>query len=396
MRLRTVFVVYLLSTAAVIATPFAIHALEKARREMIAVNSEAPLEATPTLHPGPTGPFQPIPICTGRNGTEYYNDRDLATGSEVSDRRTFIPDIEVHSCAVREDGTLYVVGGKDQNYWLRAYSPAAELKWSVTTDEIQSSLAVARDGTAYLISMPRSGNTVLTAYMPDGSESWRAPIGGFEWNPVPPAIGPDGTIYIYNGMQPAPKVIAITSQGQERWSAVVPAMVSRLVVGADGNVFVDVPAGHVIAFNSQGHQLWSFYSAAHSLNGGVAVAGDGTVYFTSGFLYALDSSGKAKWTFKSELTYTRGDYFDGDPVIAEDGTVYAATYYHQLYAITATGRKKWVFSNPSPGLPDDVMLTSDGILRSRVGWFSVASGLATHGWPAQNHDTRNSRSQEAQ
>lgn len=396
MPLRLLFLVYLVSTATAISTPLAIHELEMARRRMMPVNSEAPLEPTPTQHPAPTGPFQPVPACTGRDGVEYYNDRDFSTGSDVSDRRSFIPNIAVHSCAVRADGTLYLVGASDGQSWLRAYSPVAELKWTAPTDEIQSPLAVARDGTAYLITMPRTGNTILTAYTADGEASWRVDIGGFEWNPVPPAIGPDGTIYIYSGVQSASEIIAITSQGQERWRASLLAMASKLAVGPDGTVFAVVPAGHVIAFDPQGHQLWSFYANSSRVNGGIAVAADGTVFFSAGSLYALDSSGKAKWTFKSELTYTQGDYFDGNPVIAEDGTVYAASYYHQLYAITASGRKKWVFSNKSPGLPDDIMLTSDHILRTRSGWFSVSSGLATKGWPSENHDVCNTRSQEAQ
>ena len=395
MRLPALFAVYLVSTAATISTPFAMHAVQRAWLGAMPVNSEPALESVPTMHPGPRGPYQPIPACTGRDEMEYYADRDFSFGSDVSDRRSFIPDIKVHACAVRDDGTLYLVGASDRKNWLRAYTPGAELKWEILTDEIQSPLAVARNGAVYLISMPRSGNTALTAYTADGEVKWRVELGGFEWNPVPPAIGPDGTIYVYSGVQTAAEIIAISPEGQERWRASLPAKVSKLVVGPDGSVLVDVPLGHMIAFSPQGRQLWSFYSDAHSLNGGIAVAGDGTVYFASGFLHAIDSSGKEKWTFKSELTYTKGDYFDGTPVIAEDGTVYAASYYQQLYAVTPSGRKKWAYSG-LPDLPPEVMLTDDGILRTRQGWFSVSSGMATKGWPAENHDNRNSRSQEAQ
>ncbi len=47
MRLSTLFAVYLVSTVAAIATPFAIHGAEMAYRRMILVNSEAPLELAP-------------------------------------------------------------------------------------------------------------------------------------------------------------------------------------------------------------------------------------------------------------------------------------------------------------------------------------------------------------
>jgi outer membrane protein assembly factor BamB len=146
----------------------------------------------------------------------------------------------------------------------------------------------------------------------------------------------------------------------------------------------------------QGRELWRFYSGAPVNNGacGLTVAADGTVYFAAGFLYALDKTGSTKWTFKSELTYTRTDYFDGSLVVAEDGTIYAQSYYRQLYAITPQGRKKWA-TNTTPAGPADLMLSSDGGLRTNWAWFVVPSGLATHGWPSPNGDAQNSRSEEA-
>lgn len=92
-------------------------------------------------------------------------------------------------------------------------------------------------------------------------------------------------------------------------------------------------------------------------------------------------------------------YFLGgkeNPVIAEDGTIYASSIEHRLYAITPGGRKKWVFQGSVPGLPDHLVLTGSRILRTQFGWFAVSSGLATHGWPTANHDSRNTRSAEAQ
>jgi outer membrane protein assembly factor BamB len=57
-------------------------------------------------------------------------------------------------------------------------------------------------------------NTQLTAYDSDGQLRWALPTGGFEWNPVPPAIGPDGRIYAYTGVQSAPEIIAVTTEGK--------------------------------------------------------------------------------------------------------------------------------------------------------------------------------------
>jgi hypothetical protein len=398
MRLPALFALYAISTAAAIASPYAIHTVEMMRRKSMPVNSEAPLEPAPAAHTAMGPPHESL-VCTAGNGAEYYKSNlftgGVSVGNVTGDRRSFIPDVVVQSCALGNDGTLYLVGTSDNQNWLRAYSQTGQLERSSARDEYCSPPALSRNGTIYLICMPHSGNTTLVAYDPEFRVQWTFPTGGFEWNPVPPAIGPDGTVYVYSGVQSAPAIIAIAAQGQKLWSAPVPAKVSQLAVTDDGTVLVNVPAGHAIAFDAQGRQLWSFYSGARVLNGGIAVAGDGTVYFAAGFLYALDKSGKPKWNFKSELTYTQGDCFDGDLVIADDGTVYARSYYNQLYAVTPDGRKKWAVTSSSPALPG-LMLSSDGSLRTQSAWYSVPGGLATHGWPSSDHDPRNTRSQEEQ
>jgi hypothetical protein len=331
------------------------------------------------------------------DGTEYYRNGDVARVDQAESRAGFFTDFHAISCSIGDNGTLYFLGGNDEERWLRAYTATRTLNWTVSTDEFRSPLAVARDGSVYMVSMPRTGNLTLQAYGADGIERWRIDLGGFDWNPVPPAVGLDGTIYVYNGAHSAPEIIAFTAHGERRWSASVPAAVGKLVIAPDdGKVLVDVPAGNVIAFGREGHQLWNFYSGGGRGQGdGLVVAPDGTVYFASHFLYALDNQGKPKWIFKSELTYTEGDYFEEDPVIAEDGTIYASSFKHRLYAITPQGRKKWVFKGNLAGLPDHLALTRNGFLRTQSGWFAVSSGLATHGWPAANRDSGNSRSAEA-
>jgi len=403
MRLRTLFALYLISTAAAIGSPFAIQTVEMARRRAIPVNSEAPLEPAPAQLQAPRGQFQPLPACQAPDGVEYYKDYRFSAGSDINDRRTFVPDITVQFCAVSQDGTVYLVGSSlagsspagssDNQSWFRAYTRAGQLKWSMPRDEYCSPPALARDGTAYFISMPRTGNTALTAIDASGNVRWTLATGGFEWNPVPPAIGPDGTVYAYTGVQSAPEIIAVTPEGKKLWNASVLSPVSQLVVSPDGTIVVNVPSGHALAFDPQGHELWRFYSGARVINGGIAVAADGTVYFAAGFLFALDRKGATKWTFKSERTYTTHDYFDGSPVMAEDGTIYVDSYYHQLYAVTPDGRKKWGVSSTSTSLPG-LMLSNDGGLRTEWAWFAVSSGLGTHGWPSPNGDAGNRRSQE--
>src|SRR5271166_6375830 len=178
MRLRTLFALYLISTAAAIGSPFAIQKVEMARRRMIPVNSEAPLEPAPAQLEAPRGEFRPIPACQAPDGVEYYKDYHFSSGSDINDRRTFVPDINVQFCAVSKDGTVYLVGSSlvgasDNQSWFRAYTRAGQLKWSMPRDEYCSPPALSRDGTAYFISMPRTGNTALTSVDAAGHRSRR-------------------------------------------------------------------------------------------------------------------------------------------------------------------------------------------------------------------------------
>jgi outer membrane protein assembly factor BamB len=405
MRLGTLFIVYLLSTAAAISSPFAISAVDKRWRRMMPVNSESPLESPPELHTEQPRSLQPIPVCAAPAVAKdyYYDGGDFAVGSDPGDCAAFLPDFKVLHTSVGEDGTLYLEGKSDGQNSLRVYSRTGDLKWAVPIDEIENPLAVAPDGTTFLMATLRSSST-LTAYNPDGTVRWRVQNEGEQFGDwIPPAIGPDGTIYVFSGVQPGslpdcrslcPAILAITPQGQERWRVRIPRRPKDVVVDADGRILVNVPSGNLIAFDPQGHQLWRFNSEDKFGKGGIAVAADRTIYFASRFLYAIDLNGKARWVFKPQTSYTEGEDFQDDPVIAEDGTVYAYSRHHELYAITPGGRKKWVISNlPSGG--SGVELSSKGILRTPSAWFSVSSGLASHGWPSANRDARNSRSQEA-
>lgn len=369
---------------------------------MMPVNSEAALEPAPEMHPGRPQPVQQTPVCAAPlvKG-DYFDSGDFVVSDDPGDCRTFLSDIKVLHSAAGEDGTVYLEGTRDGQNSLSIYSRTGELKWTVPIDVIDNPLALGRDGTAYLSTTLRDSNT-LTAYNADGSVRWRVTNVVEQWGGwVAPAIGPDGTVYIFSGVQSVgdchrycAAILAISPQGQERWRVQVAGRPEDILVDADGRVVVHWRPGSVIAFDPQGHQLWSFVSGDKLGPGGIAIAADGNVYFASRFLYALDRKGKAKWIFRSETSYTENEGFEEDPVIAEDGTVYTFSRHHELFAITASGRKKWVVDDLPPG-QSGVELSSKGILRTPSAWFSVSSGLASHGWPRANRDGRNSRSQEA-
>jgi outer membrane protein assembly factor BamB len=217
-----------------------------------------------------------------------------------------------------------------------------------------------------------------------------------------PALGPDGTIYLYVGSFDSrhAELVAVTHDGAERWRRQIgDASPGDLVVSGDGKVYVKVEHG-VVAVRDDGVELWRFNPANDAVeDGGISLASDGTLYFACRFLYALGDQGATKWVFKAERTYAiPGDYFVGTPIVASDGTVYLMTYWQQLYAITADGRKKWTLvGDPAGGSAKHfgrITLTADGRLRTEVGWMRVPSGLATAGWPSEDRDASHRRSQE--
>jgi len=406
MRLRAVFLIYMLSTASAIVAPYAMTKIVNERRKAIPVNTEPPLESAPELQLRPMWSGD-APACSAPNGTIYYANGKQSDGSDPGANTQPFDDsirIDFRRCAVSGDGTVYKVGlTEEAPLSLNAFEPTAQLKWSVPAQDVCSSPALGPDGSVYVVSRTRAGTTILTSYGAGGSKLWETPIGGTGWYLTAPVIAANGTIYVSATSQ----LVAIESTGREIWRVSVQnagsgngsALIAGdggLIAGDDGRIFVQVLDG-VIAFNERGEKLWEFLAGSHDLDGGIALGGDGTLYLASRFLYALDKTGKPKWDFKSELTYTKRDYFGRQPIIAKDGTIYANTSRDQLYAITPDGRKKWLVS----GEPSTVkrawgqpMLTRDGMLVTKAGWFAVATGLATTGWPSGSHDNSNSRRQE--
>src|SRR5579863_1127760 len=175
MRLSTLFLVYAVSTAGAIATPFVIGGVEHVRRWTKPVNSEAPLEAVPPIYPATNSGDTTYarPACVASDGTEYYGNRGVFyAGGETGDIRYLYSDVsssDFESCAVRADGTVYILAAHDREGWLRAYNPSGQLNWSVPLPRTFSHGAISKTGTTYISARPWNGTTVLTAYDTSGA-----------------------------------------------------------------------------------------------------------------------------------------------------------------------------------------------------------------------------------
>ena len=93
--------------------------------------------------------------------------------------------------------------------------------------------------------------------------------------------------------------------------------------------------------NTFGVEKWRF-AAGDWTDGSPVIANDGTIYFGSSdhYLYAVNPNGTLKWKFYADRSI--GAY-GISPAIADDGTIYLSQTYggKWLYALYPNGTKKW-------------------------------------------------------
>jgi outer membrane protein assembly factor BamB len=406
MKLSTLYLVYSLSTVAAIGMPFAMAGLDKAKRAATPVNSEAALETTPSLQD--TARDISLPLCSTPDGTDFFGDGTIAADGRT--RAEFKTPIggELSSCAGSADGVLTVGWDSNNKSLLRAYSPNGRLRWSASAAQVRSRWAIGQDGSAYIVVQGGTDTVLVAGYRPDGSRRWSVPVG--RETTRAPVIGGDGNIYAYvSGLDTHyGELVAIAPDGKERWRTKVDGGfdgTGDLLASADGTIYVKA-YNAVVAVGDGGVERWRF-ADSNVVNwegkdlgsdGRMSLASDGTLYVAHRFLYALDARGAVKWTFKAERTFTDNDHFEGAPVVAADGRVYALTGFGQLYAVAADGRKLWMVALHYPILGSsemqEISLTGDGRLLTKNGWLRVPRGMATGGWPAADRDLTRARRQE--
>ncbi len=117
MPLRWCFLIYVISTAAAVAAPYAMTTRVNALHKAIPVNSEPPLEPTPALPPRQLS-YDNSPACIAYNSAPYNETIYYHNGTQSDSRdpgsglRPFIASArgEFESCSVGIDGTVYVPG----------------------------------------------------------------------------------------------------------------------------------------------------------------------------------------------------------------------------------------------------------------------------------------------
>jgi outer membrane protein assembly factor BamB len=264
--------------------------------------------------------------------------------------------------------------------------------------DIQSSAAIAPDGTAYI---GLHSGTLFALRDPAGAGNQLAarwsfhPVGGSSWHATP-AIGRDGTVYVgfsTNSGKPTaqgtlyalqapttgiePRVLWSVDLGPGRQT-------SSPTLGADGTIYAMGGEGRLSAIGPDGAVRWTAQTGP-TLKSSPALGRDGTVYVPSmnGKLYAVvpptDSTtrmGSIRWVFRfAEYPGTRTPVIshsppagaDGigtgaSPTIGPDGSIYIGANNSNFYAISPDGRLEWLFEaeREIAGIWSTAALSADG------------------------------------
>lgn len=283
------------------------------------------------------------------------------------------------SPVIGHDGTIYIF---DQKCLLYAIDSKGKEKWRFDSGDpisskewggescAQSTPAVARDGTIYIL--PMTGN--FFAINPDGTEKWRYPIFIFKNAWASPAIALDGTIYVGSELYPPREtgrpeeepgfIYALNPNGSLKWSLNTKSNGSTgtPAIADDGTLFTtseycesevskckSVVNNVVIALDPSGKLKWTFIPPNGVPEGSPAIGADGTVYVAckgdidprDAFFYALNpEDGTVKWKYAGD----EGESVT--PGIAMDGTIYFGDWGGKFFALNSDGTLKWSVQTP--------------------------------------------------
>jgi outer membrane protein assembly factor BamB len=246
---------------------------------------------------------------------------------------------------IDNNGILYF--GSWDNYVYAVY-PNGTIKWRYKVGAwIDSTPAIASDGTIYV----GCWDCHLYAFSPNGALKWRHHCGDSIIHSSP-VIAEDGTIYIGTMID----VVALSSNGTEKWRYAGQNIYSSPVLALDGTIIFGSWDNYIYALNPNGTLRWRYLTGDHVM-GPASIAVDGTVYIASwdGYLYALNPlNGSLIW--RVAIKYGS----ESNPAIGPDGTIYIGESYY--YAINPNGTIRWSFDIGGSVHWSSPAVSNDGII----------------------------------
>lgn len=292
----------------------------------------------------------------------------------------------LHRPAVAPDGTVYA---QDVRGFVYALDADGRLLWIVNAAGYPSGgggegpVALAADGTIYVVANPLGPDVQVVALAPDGARLRPLIDTNTQGVIAGPAVGPDGNIYFVTDLG-GRGATSFAPDGAFRWSnAGSPTIDEYGQLGEEIPIGPQSPGGvlqmyvafdcrnssatpRLFAFTLDGNQRFAVSTGGQSdplgqRQGQPAVGRDGTIYLsplitTSGWrLQAFDpENGAGGWTYGGG-----GTNLMSEPDVAPDGTIYVTRNVTELHAVTPAGAQRWMWT-------DGMLLYPEGWLEARI------------------------------
>lgn len=286
------------------------------------------------------------------------------------------------------DDRIYVTSAEG----VFAFDKTGARLWTNNFNTYNSRVALGGSDTLYFLDTA----AVLHATRSDGTERWTRPaqstLPSALLRDLGPVVGLDGTVFTSAGT-----LIAFSPNGDRLWSAEDNSVQVSPVVNDDGSIYFSSSAttlGFVLRrFTENGTSLGmsAFFSAGSSAQ--AIIGPDRSLYVPTSRtssnergLIAYADGGQVKWRYDALD-------FKVSPVLASDGTLYAASSDGILVALnSSTGIELWRHTNQVP-VAKAVTLGQDGsvLLAQTNGTLIAISGtspVADRIWPVYGRDSR--------
>ena len=258
------------------------------------------------------------------------------------------------SPAIGSDGTIYI-GGDDANIYALNGATGA-LKWSFTTGSfIDSSPAIGTDGTVYV------GSTDGNVYALNGQTGaviWTFPTQGSVESSA--SIGSDGTVYI--GSDDGNLYAIVGSTGVQKWAYNIGlAVYNAPSIGPDGTVFIGEDM--VYAINpATGNNVWAPLAMSDDITTPISISSNETLYMGTADGQVESANGTTGVAVATYQYQAVPGFYEAAPIIAADGTVYAASDGGVISALSPSLQSLWNYTATNDQFGATPAIGKDGTL----------------------------------
>jgi hypothetical protein len=251
--------------------------------------------------------------------------------------------------------------------WLQSWSSDEILLWSKGKQGYTNSCLLTP--TNEILCVIRSYPEIsLTAS--DGDEVWQ--YGSDSWSNLGmPALWSDGSACFAQGETSSSSVVAVDRYGKFKWSFPLSINHSSPAIGSDGTVYVFSEG--LFAIRPDGTTRWKTSIRGSNFgNINIAIGASGvillslTVDYAEARLIALNpSDGSIKWTW----TYNNGAIYE--PIVGPDGTIFISLWSYYAAIDPDDGSTKWSVDLDTR---DSGILGNDGVIYTigtNISWQSI-------------------------